>query len=218
MNNRYHQTIAKHEVLGTFICIYMDDITIATKVMNTPEKVCTAHVAAVSDILAVACDNDLYFKLEKCIFHAPSIDYLGVILEGGVTCMNPMKVTGIRDWPTPQTVKDIWSFLGFCNFYRPFIKGFATVARPLNELTRKDVEWKWETPQCQAFETLKQCVTTEPILTHPDPTKQYTLEVDASGFALGAVLSQRGSDGKFHPISYYSRTLTEAERNYDVYN
>ena len=76
------------------------------------------------------------------------------------------------------------------------------VARPLNELTRKDTEWKWENPQHQAFETLKRRVTTEPILIHPNPTKQYTLEVDASGFALGAVLSQKGSDGKLHPISY----------------
>ena len=96
----------------------------------------------------------------------PSIDYLGVILEGGVTCMDPIKVAGIRDWPTPQTVKDIRSFLGFCNFYRPFIKGFSTIARPLNELTCKDVEWKWENPQRQAFETLKRRVTSEPILTH----------------------------------------------------
>ena len=80
------------------------------------------------------------------------------------------------------------------------------------------MEWKWEGPQCQAFETLKQCITSEPILTHPDPTKQYTLEVDASGFALGTILSQRGKDGKSHPISYYSRTLTEAKHNYDVYN
>ena len=175
-------------------------------------------MAAILDILVVACDNDLYFKLEKCIFHAPSIDYLGVILEGRVTCMDPVKVAGICDWLTPKMVKDIWSFLGFCNFHHPFIKGFATVARPLNELTRKDVEWKWETPQCQAFETLKRCVTTEPILTHPDPTKQYTLEVDASGFTLGAVLSQKGSDNKLHPISYYSRTLSEAEQNYDIYN
>ena len=218
MNDRYHHTITKHEALGTFIRIYMDDIAIATKTLGTPEEVQVAHVAAVSDILQVARNNDLYFKLEKCIFHAPSIDYLGVILEGGVTHMDPIKVAGIHDWPTLQTVKDIRSFLGFCNFYRPFIKGFSTIALPLNKLTHKDVEWKWENPQHQAFETLKRQVTSEPILTHPDPTKQYTLEVDASGFALGAVLSQQGDDGKLHPISYYSRTLTEAERNYDIYN
>ena len=218
MNDRYRRTIAKHEALGTYIRIYMDDIAVATKLTGSPDQVRVAHVAAISDVLQVASDNDLYFKPEKCMFHAPSIDYLGVILEEGVTCMDPVKVKGIRDWPTLTSVKDIRSFLGFCNFYRPFIKGFSTVARPLNELTRKDAMWKWENPQQHAFTDLKRCVTEEPILAHPDPTKQYTLEVDASGYALGAVLSQRGDDGKLHPISYYSRTLTAAERNYDIYN
>ena len=80
------------------------------------------------------------------------------------------------------------------------------------------MEWKWDSPQQQAFKNLKQRVTNEPTLIHPNPAKQYVLELDASGFALGAVLSQRGDDGKLHPISYYSRMLTEAERNYDIYN
>ena len=189
----------------------MDDIAIATKLTGSPERIKAAHVAAVSDVLQVASDNDLYFKLEKCVFHAPSIDYLGVILGEGVTRMDPVKTKGIRDWPTPTSIKDIRSFLGFCNFYRPFIKGFSEIARPLNELTRKDVPWSWGTPQQQAFTNLKRRVTSEPILTHPDPTKQYVLEVDASGYALGAVLSQKGDDSKLHPISYYSRTLTAAE-------
>ena len=133
----------------------MDNIAIATKLTGPPEEIKAAHVAAVSDILQVASDNDLYFKLEKCVFHAPSIDYLGVILEEGVTRMDPVKINRIRDWPTPVSVKDIRSFLGFCNFYRPFIKGFSAVARPLNELTRKDVPWSWGSPQQQAFTDLK---------------------------------------------------------------
>ena len=85
----------------------MDDIAIATKTPGSPAQVWAAHVAAVSDVLMVAHDNDLYFKLEKCIFHASSIDYLGVILEGEVTRMDPIKVTGIHDWLTPRTIKDV---------------------------------------------------------------------------------------------------------------
>ena len=107
MNDRYRKAIAKHEALGTFIHIYMDDIAIATKLAGPPDKIKAAHVAAVSDVLQVASDNDLYFKLEKCVFHAPSIDYLGVILEEGVTRMDPVKIKGVCNWPTPTLVKDI---------------------------------------------------------------------------------------------------------------
>ncbi len=110
------------------------------------------------------------------------------------------------------------SFLGFCNFYRAFIRGFANIARPLNQLTRKDVEWTWETKEQQAFDDLRRRVTEEPVLKQPELDKPFELEVDASGFAVGAVLLQRGEDNKRHPIGYYSATLIEAERNYDIYD
>jgi hypothetical protein len=194
MNDIYCPTIAKHDLQGTAIRVYMDDIAIATKVSLSPSQSHAAHVAAVSDVLQVALEHDLYFKLEKCVFHAPSINYLGVILEKGVTRMDPVKISGIKDWPTPKTVKDIRSFLSFCNFYHPFIRGFATVARPLNELTRKDTPWAWDTRQQQVFTTLKHQVTSEPILAQPVLNDQFDLEVDASGFAVGAVLLQMGND------------------------
>jgi hypothetical protein len=135
MNDIFRPTIAKHDLLGMAVRVYMDDIAITTKVSLSPSQSHAAHVAAVTDILQVALNNDLYFKPEKCVFHATSIDYLGVILEKGVTRMDPVKISGIKDWPTPKTVKDVHSFLGFCNFYRPFIRGFVTIAHPLNELT-----------------------------------------------------------------------------------
>ena len=90
MNALYCDTIVKHEALGTFIHIYMNNIAIATKTPSLP-----AHVAAVSNVLSMAHENSLYFKLSKCIFHVASIDYLGVILEKGVTCMDPVKVAGV---------------------------------------------------------------------------------------------------------------------------
>jgi hypothetical protein len=175
------------------------------------------HEEAVKDVLRVAQEHDLYFKPEKCTFHAPRIDYLGVIIEKGMTSMDPIKIAGIKNWPTPTKVKDVRSFLGFCNFYRPFIRGFAHVAKPLNELTKKDVEWNWGTRQEEAFQTLKARVTSEPVLAHPELDKQFEVEVDASGFAVGAVLLQRKADGKKAPSSILLRHLNAAERNYDIY-
>jgi hypothetical protein len=97
MNNIYRPTIAKHNLLGTAIHIYMDDIAVTTKISLSPSQSHAAHVAAVTDVLKVALEHNLYFKPEKCIFHAPSIDYLGVILERGVTRMDPVKISGIKD-------------------------------------------------------------------------------------------------------------------------
>src|SRR6266702_755473 len=135
MNYIYQDVILKHEPLGMMICVYMDDIGIAT---------CTTmddHIAMVMDVLKVAQEHNLYFKPEKCTFHAPSMDYLGVILEKGVTLMDLAKIAGVDTWLTPKTVMDIWKILGFLNFYCLFIREFTQIARPLHKLTRKDEEW-----------------------------------------------------------------------------
>ncbi len=212
MNFIFRDTILKHELLGTTIRVYMDDIGIATR---TDMK---GHIVAVQDVLQIALNHDLYFKPEKCTFHAPSMDYLGVILEKGVTRMDPVKIAGIDTWPIPKNVTEVRRAVGFFNFYRPFIKGFAHIARPLHRLTRKDHEWKWGHEEQQAFDKLKRLVTEEPVLAHPDLTQQFEVEVDASGYAVGATLVQRKEDGKKHPIGYFSATLNEAQRNYDIYD
>jgi hypothetical protein len=203
---------AKHALLGTSIQVYMDDILIASSAGLE------GHQDAVNDVLDLLAEHDLFLKPEKCKWETDSIDYLGLILEKGVTRMDPTKVSGIRDWPTPTSVKQVRSFLGFCNFYRSFIRGFSKLARPLNQLTRKDTPWTWGPEENKAFEDLRLRVTTEPILAQPQVDKQFELEVDASGFATGAVLMQRGEDNKKHPVGYYSATLNDAERNYDIYD
>jgi hypothetical protein len=150
MNSIYQQAIAKHESRGTNIRIYMDDIAVATK--NTSLQ---GHIEAVSDVLQVAKDHSLFFKLSKCSFHVPSIDYLGLVLEKGATKMDPVKLAGIRDWPILKMVKDVRSFHGFCNFYRSFIRGFSKITLPLNALTKKGVEFQWTEAAQEAFDTLR---------------------------------------------------------------
>ncbi len=184
MNYIFQDIILKYELQGTTIWVYMDDIGIAT---------CTdmnGHTAAVCNVLQVVLDHDLYFKPEKCTFHAPSMDYLGVILEKGVTHMDLVKIVGIKNWPTPKTLTQLHSALGFFNFYCPFIKGFAQIAQPLNQLTKKTQEWKWEHKEQQVFDKLKKLVMEELVLAHPDLTQQFEVEVDTSGYAVGATLVQ----------------------------
>ncbi len=108
--------------------------------------------------------------------------------------------------------------VGFFNFYHPFIKGFAHIARPLHQLTRKDQEWRWGKEEQNAFDKLKALVTADPVLAHTNLKDQFELEVDTSGYTVGAVLLQRKEDGKKHPIGYYSATLNEVQRNYNIYD
>ena len=131
--------------------------------------------------------------------------------------MDPAKVKAVARWAVPTRKKELQSFLGFCNFYRRFIKDFSHIARPLHRLTG-DVPWEWGVEQQLAFEELKLRVTSEPVLIIPVDDSPFRVEADASDFATGAVLSQKASDGKWHPVAYFSKSLSEAERNYEIYD
>ena len=198
---------ALEDVKGSW---YMDDVLVASRNQKK-------HQQATHKLLDILEANDLFLKPEKCIWEQPCVDYLGLILEEGVMRIDPAKIAGIATWPTPTSVKQVQSFLGFCNFYQPFIYQFSHIARPLNELTRKDTPWVWERRQQEAFETLRKRITSEPILKQPQLDQQFEVEVDASGYAIGGVLMQRNKKGKRHPVAYFSSTLNEAERNYNIY-
>jgi hypothetical protein len=116
------------------------------------------------------------------------------------------KVKAIREWPTPKTVRGVRSFLRLANFYHRFIEGNAQVARPLNDLTKKNTPFAWKEAQQTAFDTLKNHFTTAPILAYPDNDRVFRLETDASNFATGAVLSIE-QDGKWHPVMFFAQCL-----------
>ena len=126
------------------------------------------------------------------------------------------KTDKVKKWPTPTSQREVKQFLGFVSYYRRFIKDFATIAKPLHRLTEKNVQFKW-TSQCQtAFDHLKQCLTTAPVLAFPDFNEVFILDTDASDAGIGAVLSQLDDDNKEHVIAYASRTLSKPERRYCV--
>ena len=196
---------------GVKIIVYKDNILIAMSALLQDHRD-TTH-----DVLDLVQEHDLFLKKKKCQWEVDSIDYLGLILEKGVTHMDPTKVEGIKTWPRPAKVKDVHSFLGFCNFYQPFIPSFSKITKPLSELTHKDIPFTWEDKHEAMFNTLQDLVTSEPVLRQPQLDKLFKVEVDASGFTLSGILLQRQEDGKKHPIGYYSATLNKAQRNYNIY-
>lgn len=192
------------------VVIYLDDILIFTDTLEEHQRI-------TREVLRILRENKLYLKPEKCEFEQSRIEYLGMIVEEGQVRMDPAKVKAISEWPTPRKKKELQSFLGFCNFYRRFSKDFSHTARPLHRLTG-DTPWDWTLEQDLAFEDLKVLITLEPVLAIPTDNGLFRVEADASDFATGAVLSQQNPDGKWHPVAYHSKSLSEPERNYEIYD
>jgi len=130
--------------------------------------------------------------------------------------MEVQKVTEVQKWEPPKNIRGVQSFLGFCNFYRRFIKNFSIIARPLHELEKKDHPWQWGVKEQEAFNRLKEIVTEKPVLQHMNPELPFRLETDASNTAYGAVLTQRDPKGARHPVAYMSKSMTAPERNYNI--
>jgi len=155
MNDIFQNLIAEGIVV-----VYLDDILIFTK---TKEE----HEQAVRQVLQVLKENKLFLRPEKCKFCKQWIEYLGLVISENKVSMDPVKVAGVREWPTPENKRDIQAFLGFVNFYRRFIRDFSTKARPLFDLTRSEQVWMWSGKEQAAFEDLKTAVTTAPVLVSP---------------------------------------------------
>jgi len=199
------------DFLNRSVFVYLDDILVCSR--NNEE-----HVQHVRQVLQRLLENKLFVKAEKCEFHVNSVSFLGYIIESGQVRPDPEKIKPVIEWPKPTTVKQLQQFLGFANFYRRFIRDYNRVAAPLTKLT-SSAALSWTPEADVAFAELKRRFTSAPVLIHPDTTRQFVVEVDASSSGVGAVLSQRSStDQKLHPCAFFSRRLTPAEQNYDVGN
>ena len=203
--------VLAEEIATGHVVVYIDDILIFTNDLDLHRKL-------VTQILQKLQDNDLFAKPEKCHFEQDSVTFLGLVISKNQTSMDKSKVEGITKWPTPTKVKHVQAFLGLANFYRRFIRDFAKIAKPLTLLTCKDVPWKWGEEQQQAFQLLKDTFTSAPVLQLPNDSAPYRLETDSSEFATGAVLEQLGEDRLWHPVAFYSKSLNEHERNYEIYD
>jgi hypothetical protein len=206
----YINTVLR-EYLDDFCLAYLDDVLIYSK---THEE----HQVHVRRVLQKLLDNGLYCNLDKCEFGVKEVTFLGYIISPTGISMEPERISTIAEWPVPRSILDIQVFLGFCNFYRRFIKGYSRVTLAITALLRKSSEsFQW-TPAAQAgFERLKFLFTHAPVLRHFDPTIPIYLYTDASGFATSAILCQY-FEGRLHPIAFWSRKSTPAECNYDIHD
>ena len=170
------------EYLDIFCVVYLDDILVYSKNVNEHEK----HVRLVFKALR---KYHLKVGLDKCKFDATEVRFCGYIITTEGIRMDPKKVSAVLEWNPPSTVKQIQEFLGFANYYRRFIKGYSSIAKPLTDLTHKDRKFEWTIEADRAFQQLKEAFAIELVLTTFDLEKKIRLETDSLDYAVGAVLS-----------------------------
>ena len=195
--------------------VYLDDIVIFGR---TPQEL----LQRMDDVFTRLFQAGLKIKPRKCRLFRRETEFLGHVISGEGVKVNPEKIAAIRDWPVPECVTELRSFLGTASYYRKFIPQFATIAAPLHELTGAGQPFLW-TEACQeAFEHLKTALCSAPVLNFPVKGAKFILDTDASERGIGAVLSQLvpietpdGSEAyEERVLSYASRTLSVHEKRY----
>jgi hypothetical protein len=207
MNNIFEELISEGVVV-----VYLHNILIFTETIDEHQKV-------TCQVLELLEKHKLYLQPDKCEFEKTTVEYLRVIISHNSVAMDLVKVAGVVDWPEPTSKKEVQSFPGFTNFYQCFIKDFSKHAQLLFDLTKNDVKWHWGMDEQLAFDRLKLNVMMAPILISPDSTQPFHIEADSSDFATGAVLSQVSpEDGKWHPVAFFSKSLSLVEHNYEIHD
>ena len=212
-----------HDCLGelnmNWCIVYLDDIIIFS---DTKEE----HLKRLEAVFQKLCAAGLKLKPSKCFFFREEIEYLGHVVSGKGISTNPKKIEAVSKWPTPKTVYDVRSFLGFVGYYTRFIKNFSRITKPIREVitglenqskrAAKKTYIEWTDAANAAFEHLKTMCVSTPILAYPDYQLPFTLHTDSSTDGLGAVLYQK-QDGKMRVIAYASRSVSKAESNYPAH-
>ena len=191
------------------IC-FLDDILVASSTMES-------HLQHLDMVLNAISRAKLKLNPKKCLFAQESISCLGHRLSREGIGPDPHNLDKITKWKPPTSPTEIRSFLGLTGYYRQMIKNYARVAAPLTDLTKNEAVWKWTDKEQKAFEYLRGCLTSEPILAYPDFTQPFWVKSDASGCSVGFVLTQI-IDGKERVIAYGSKKLTDTQKNYSTYD
>lgn len=199
-NSRHKSTLA-----------YMDDILI-------PGKNFEAEMKSLEEAFELLRNAGFTLNLQKCHFFKKELEYLGhEISESGIR-PGKAKIMAVEQFPKPRNVHEVRQFIGLASYFRKYIKDFATIARPLTDLTRKNIPWCWKEEQEESFSRLKEALIQRPLLALYDPTNETLLHTDASKHGLGGILLQKDNvSGSIKPVAYFSRKTTTDEQNYHAY-
>ncbi len=189
--------------------VYIDDVVIYDTTWHD-------HIAHVEALFARLQHAGLVVNLEKCDFVKARVQYLGYVVGHGCVTPPEAKVEAIRRFPAPTCRRALQRFLGVVGYYRRFVPGYSTMLAPLTDLLQKGRKWAWDEKCERAFKQLKDVLCSMPVLRAPDFSKPFALAVDASQEGVGAVLLQPDEKDVNHPVSYFSRKFTPAQRNYSV--
>ena len=196
------------------IClVYLDDVIVLSR---THEE----HADHLDTVLSLLRTAGISLKLKKCSFFRPKVHYLEHVISPGKLSVADTAADAFKTFTFPRTLTQVRSFLRACNFYRRFVKGYAMIARPRTDVTRKDAEPDYDNPteaQLQAFEDLKARMIAPPILALPRYGRPYMIGTDASEYQLGCTLLQEHDEANdWCPAGYWSYSLNDSEGNYSA--
>ena len=198
------------DLLGSGVIVYIDDILVHAVTLEEMRRL--THI-----VLERLRGASLFLKASKCEFEQDSITFLGFRISAKGVEANREYVDAIASFPEPKNLKETRRFVGMASFYRRFVPNFSKIARPLNQLTGKNVPFVWTDVERDAFQKLKVAMTTSPVLAHFIPGATTFVQTDASIYGWGFVISQvNPENGEEHPIAMESGSFSAAQFNYTI--
>lgn len=183
-------------LLRKFVMFFFDDILVYNHSMEQ-------HALNLMEVLQILQDHHLFANRNKCSFGQSQVEYLGHEISANGVAINKSKTLAMKKWPTPKSVKDLRGFLGLTGYYRKFVRGYGTIAKPLMSLLKKE-KFKLSQVAQDAFELLKRAMIEAHVLKLPDFKETFVIKTDTSGYGLGVVLMQHQN-----PIAFFSYGLKE---------
>jgi predicted aspartyl protease len=200
-----------HGIVDDFCSAYLDDVLIFSE---DPLQ----HEAHVAEVLRRLRDAGLQVDIKKSEFAVKKTKYLGLIISTEGIQKDLEKTAPVANWKPPTTLRGLQSYLGFCNYYRQFMKDFGRIARPLTLLLKKGSWRPLSEKELEAFKRTKELLLQDTLLAHYSPHRQTRVETDASDGVVAGVLSQLQDDGYWKPVAFFTKTMDQAQMNYGIHD